>query len=167
LSAAELAAISEWIGNGALDDWVSISLMSQASRSLVLLLLAPLLLAACDSSAEEGADSETGGEVSHDADIQPIWDANCVENCHSPGGLAEFLDLSDAYPTLIDQASAQATGSLVEPGSSADSYLVAKLRGTQVDAGGNGGQMPSGGNAPLDEATISTIEAWIDAGAPE
>jgi hypothetical protein len=142
--------------------------MPKASRSLALLLLTPLLLAACDSSADEGADSETGGGMSHDADMQPIWDANCVENCHSPGGLAEFLDLTDGYPTLIDQASSQVTGgSLVEPGSSANSYLVAKLRGTQMAAGGNGIQMPGGGQAPLDEATISMVEAWIDAGAPE
>jgi hypothetical protein len=59
------------------------------------------------------------------------------------------------------------TASLVASGSSADSYLVAKLRGTHVEFGGSGGPMPAGGNPPLDEATISMIEAWIDAGAPE
>jgi hypothetical protein len=137
--------------------------MLQASRSLAL--LATLLLAACESSADEGADS---GELSHADDIQPIWDDNCVDNCHTAGGLAAFLDLNDGHATLVDQPATQVTGaSRVASGSSADSYLVAKLRGTHIDFGGNGNRMPSGNNPPLDEATISMIEAWIDAGAPE
>ena len=141
--------------------------MSQTPRSLAL-LLATLLVAACDSSADDGADSETGGELSPAADIQPIWDANCVEMCHSPGGLGDFMDLTDGHAALVDQPSTQVIGSLtlVTSGSSADSYLIAKLRGTQMAFGGNGNQMPNG-QPPLDDATISMIEAWIDAGAPE
>jgi hypothetical protein len=139
--------------------------MLDCPRSLVL--LATLLLAACDSSADEG-DSETGGELSHAADIQPIWDDNCVENCHSPGGLGDPLDLTNAYATIVGVESTQAAGvSLVEAGSSANSYLLAKLRGEQMQIGGVGVQMPAGGAAPLDDATISMIEAWIGAGAPE
>lgn len=141
--------------------------MLDSPRSLVL--LATLLLAACDSSADEGGESETGGgELSHAADIQPIWDDNCLNGCHTPGGIGMPLDLSNAYATIVGMPSSQVSGvSLVEPGSSADSYLLAKLRGEQAQLGGVGIQMPAGGAAPLDDATISVIEAWIDAGAPE
>jgi hypothetical protein len=140
--------------------------MLDSPRSLVL--LATLLLAACDSSADDGGDSETGGELSHAADIQPIWDDNCVTGCHMPGGLGMPLDLTDGHAAMVGVESSQASGvSWVEPGSAANSYLVAKLRGEQMQLGGVGNQMPAGGAAPLDEATISMIEAWIDAGAPE
>lgn len=139
--------------------------MLDSPRSLVL--LATLLLAACDSPAEDTGESETGGgELSHADDIQPIWDANCVL-CHTPGGTGMPLDLTDGYAAIVGIETSQAAGvSLVEPGSAADSYIVAKLRGEQAALGGVGGQMPQG-MTPLDDATISMIEAWIDAGAPE
>ncbi|HVH97979.1 MAG TPA: hypothetical protein VM869_04695 [Enhygromyxa sp.] len=108
-----------------------------------------------------------GDTLSHAVDMQPIWDANCLTMCHEPGGTAEStLDLSgDGYDNIVNVASTQAVGSnLVEPGNAAESYLVAKLRGTQVEAGGLGATMPSGENM-LDEATIMMVEAWINAGA--
>jgi hypothetical protein len=140
--------------------------MLDSPRSLVL--FATLLLAACDSSDDDAGDSETGGELSHAADIQPIWDDNCVTGCHMPGGIGMPLDLTDGYAAMVGVASTQvSTVSLVVPGASADSYLLAKLRGEQMQLGGVGIQMPAGGAAPLDDATISMVEAWIDAGAPE
>lgn len=140
--------------------------MLDSPRSLVL--LATLLLAACDSSADDAGDSETGGELSHAADIQPIWDDNCVTGCHTPGGIGMPLDLTDGHAAMVGVASSQVSSlSLVVPGSSADSYLLAKLRGEQMQLGGVGIQMPAGGAAPLDDATIGMVEAWIDAGAPE
>jgi hypothetical protein len=152
------------------------------------LLVAPLCVAlvltgavGCDDGGDEAGDDETTGDgdgdqsgdgdgdgmLGHAADIQQIWDDNCVTACHGPGGTAEStLDLSgDAYAKIVSAPSTQAPGmNLVEPGSAADSYLVAKLRGTQVEAGGLGAAMPSGG-AALPEATIVTIEDWINAGA--
>jgi hypothetical protein len=75
------------------------------------------------------------------------------------------LDLTDGYTAIVDKPSSEAPGvDWVKSGSSADSYVVAKLRNTHLDLGGTGAQMPLN-KAPLDEATISTIEAWIDAGA--
>jgi hypothetical protein len=80
-----------------------------------------------------------------------------------------FLDLSggDSYDNLVGALSGQATTmQLVEADSAANSYLIAKLRGTQTDAGGTGGRMPLGtGAAPLPEATIALIEQWVDEGA--
>lgn len=167
--------------------------MKSISRvpSLALVLLLPL--AACDgndegeeevgtSETETTADTsetetatetatdttETSAELSHAADIQPIWDDNCVTGCHAPmGSAASVLVMQgDAYPNLVDVDSGQAIGKkLVAPGDSTNSYLIAKLEGNQIAAGGAGGTMPSGGM--LDAATIQTIKDWIDAGAPQ
>jgi hypothetical protein len=119
-----------------------------------------------DGDGDQTGDGDGDQPLSHAADIQAIWDANCLSACHEPGGNAvTVLDLADnAYPNIVGVASSQAPGmSLVKAGDSAQSYLVAKLRGTQVAAGGLGATMPSGGMLP--EATIELIEAWIDEGA--
>jgi len=121
-----------------------------------------------ETTGDETTGDETTGseELTHSADIQPIWEGSCTTGCHAPGGVAEFLDLSsDGYDDLVGVASTQAPAlSLVEAGASDMSYLVNKLRGTHLDAGGSGGTMPAGMD-PLDEATIAMIESWIDAGA--
>ena len=112
-----------------------------------------------------GDTGDTGsGLPSHADDIQPLWDANCVTDCHTPGGLAAFLDLSDGYISMVGVSSTQVGESLVTAGDSTSSYLIAKLRGTQVEFGGLGGQMPANG-APLSNADITKVEEWIDAGA--
>lgn len=126
-----------------------------------------LWFTACgDSAADEGeTEGETGGDaLSYAADIQPIFDDNC--GCHSSGSLGDPLFLlPDGYDAIVDVPSIEAPMmDYVEPGSAADSYLVAKLRGTQMQAGGSGVQMPMNAD-PLPEATIVMIEAWIDAGA--
>jgi len=163
-----------------------------ASLGCVLMLSLPAL--ACDSGDDTAGDETSGdgdgdpstgdgdgdpstgdgdgdgdpGTLSYAADIQPIFDANCVSACHTAGGVAAMtliLD-GDSYTSVVGATSTQAAGvKLVDPGSSADSYLVAKLRGTQVAAGGNGGRMPSVPADPLDDATIMMIESWIDLGA--
>lgn len=122
-----------------------------------------------DTLAETTGDGDGDpGALSYAADIQPIWDDNCTNSgCHQMGGLAEFLDLSgDSYGNVVGVLSTQNTSlQLVEANSSGTSYLVDKLRGTQIDAGGMGGSMPAGANAmPLPEETIMLIEAWIDGG---
>jgi hypothetical protein len=124
-----------------------------------------------DMTTETGGDGDGDGDgdgaLSYAADIQPIWDANCTTGCHMAGGLAEFLDLSgDSYGNVVGVLSTQAmTMQLIEANNSGNSYLIAKLRGTQVEAGGSGSAMPSGGASPLPEDTIVMIEEWIDAGA--
>ncbi|KIG18397.1 hypothetical protein DB30_00682 [Enhygromyxa salina] len=138
---------------------------------------------ACDSGDDMGDGEATGDTtdngdgdgdgdgdagLSHAADIQPIWDDNCVTGCHMPGGVYAALDLSvDATDNLIGSATTQAAGkTFVEAGNSANSYVIAKLRGTQMEFGGQGASMPAGsGAAPLPEDTIALIEQWIDEGA--
>ena len=109
--------------------------------------------------------SDTNGALSHAADIQPLWDANCITACHTAGGSASFLDLDDGFATMVGKSSTQVVGkNLVEAGSSTDSYLVAKLRGTHLEFGGTGGQMPAGGS-PLAQDDIAMVVSWIDSGA--
>ncbi|MFO7563648.1 MAG: hypothetical protein R6X02_13455 [Enhygromyxa sp.] len=115
----------------------------------------------------DGEGDGDGDALSHAADMQPIWDASCLAMCHEPDGNAvSVLDLSgNAYGNIVSVPSTQAPGmNLVEPGNAAESYLVAKLRGTQVAAGGLGAMMPSG-TQMLPEETIALVEAWIDEGA--
>ncbi|WP_045117458.1 hypothetical protein [Plesiocystis pacifica] len=111
-------------------------------------------------------DEETtmGGELSHAADIQPIWDANCaVEGCHVAGAIAP--DLSDGYTAMVGVASTQAAGvDYVVAGDAANSYVVAKLAGTQSDLGGAGSQMPLNLEA-LSDADQALITDWINSGA--
>jgi hypothetical protein len=97
------------------------------------------------------------------ADIWPIFDATCA--CHKDSGGAGKLRLGsdDAYANLINMPSNQAPMMLVAPGSSVDSYLWYKLNDTQLEVGGSGKRMPSGGL--LEPAAIELIQEWIDAGA--
>lgn len=127
-----------------------------------------------DTSAGETAPTD----VDYATDIQPIWDANCITGCHEPGGItgAVAVDLTAAasYNTLTTLKPVYSTEmNFVVAGSAADSFLIDALRhpaGTIVR------QMPllldtsvdppvGVAGTPLDEGTIVTIEAWIDAGA--
>ena len=74
-------------------------------------------------------------------------------------------DAATAYAALVGVASVGAPGlTRVVAGDASSSYLINKLRGTQLDVGGAGGQMPLSGG-PLADADIAAIEAWINAGA--
>jgi hypothetical protein len=106
--------------------------------------------------------------MSHERDVQPIWDEHCVEECHSPGGRIESvpLDASNAFETLLEQPSVQSELALVEPNDVEHSYLWHKLNNSYLDepADGFGYAMPWGAPA-LSEEERSTIEAWIEDGA--
>lgn len=114
-----------------------------------------------------------GGPISHAADIQPIWDDNCLRavGCHVAGGAVPNLE-TDAYNNVINAASAVATASLVTPGDPTTSYLMHKLDATHsLDANlggcgcaGAGNSMPSGANL-LPEGPRTLIRDWITQGA--
>ena len=114
------------------------------------------------------APTTGSGVVSYTADVQPIWDTRCVSQCHEPGGggfLTTGLDLSPAvsYSQLVGVMSVGAPAlSRVAAGDSEGSYLWHKVKNTQAEVGGGGGQMPVGGLQPGDEATL---KSWIDGGA--
>lgn len=106
------------------------------------------------------------GDLSHAADIQPIWDANCVNLCHTMGGSAQTYILLDngAYDNIVSKPSVTyPTLTLVTPGDRDASYLWHKISGTQVEAGGGGSKMPLGQALSADD--MEKIGAWIDQGA--
>lgn len=130
-------------------------------------------------SGETGDEIDCSSPPSHAADIQPIWDANCVTACHEPGGVWASTDLSPdvAYDELFEEDGIQTMAltdvNLVIPEDTENSYLLNKLLGTQADIAGAaaGTRMPQGeGGAdvpPLSDAEIELVEQWIHCGAEE
>src|SRR5687767_9990174 len=116
-------------------------------------LLCLVLVSACADTGTDAGDGETGTDAGDtettgdaapdfDTDIQPILEAGCL--CHfssTPGGdmAAPYLNLNAGFAVaeLVDVDSVQVpTMKRVAPGDVDNSYLVHKLRGTHVDAGG-------------------------------
>lgn len=133
----------------------------------ILILSAILAGSACSSGSKTStpATSTSSSGVSYSRDIQPIFNNYCVV-CHQGAGQAGLtLEPNLSYSKLVGVPSTQSTTELrVKAGAPDQSYLLAKLNGTQVQAGGGGTQMPQG-TAPLSQAQISLIQQWIAAGA--
>jgi len=148
------------------------------------ILLALLSFTACSNDdAVLGVVGENEAKVSLSGNVQPILSASCaVSFCHgSPLGAPMSLLTADTYSSLVGATSCEAPPLLrVEAGSSATSYIVIKLEGTQSTVLGSGGcsacslgggtindcggRMPLGGPY-LSDAGIQTIKDWIDQGA--
>lgn len=99
-------------------------------------------------------------------DIVPILKQHCAV-CHltgkEQGGLA--LHPGVAYDNLVAVPSLQSRFPRVKPGEPMESYLLMKLDGTHLEAGGRGARMPFG--APQLAPDIRRrIGDWIAAGAP-
>ena len=98
----------------------------------------------------------TGNEtVRFSSDIAPLLVDNC-KGCHleamgASGGLR-----MDTFAQLLRGGD---SGSIMQPGDSAASLLIKKLRGTE------GARMPAGGRPPLADTSIAKIADWIDQGA--
>ena len=94
-----------------------------------------------------------------------IFTSRCATaDCHggtmprSGMNLTAGLAVSSLVGILAEEAR---TLYRVLPGDADNSYLIHKLRGTQGEVGGSGERMPLGG-APLSEAEIALVAAWID-----
>lgn len=130
----------------------------------IALLTAPLLLVACSDEGSPVVPDEGGGTpddpVSFAQEVQPIFDARCVE-CH---GIADNggLDLrgGQSYGDLVGVESPNYGAPRVEPGDPSGSVLYDKITGGGV----YGDQMPLG-RTPLSGAQIETIRTWIAQGA--
>lgn len=79
-----------------------------------------------------------------------------------PGGL--LLHPSAAYKSIVNVQSRESKLMRVSPGSPQNSYLIHKLEGTHLDAGGAGVQMPFG-LEPLVLDLRVKIRRWIEQGA--
>lgn len=127
-----------------------------------IVVAAALMIAPWLAVAEEAVTP-----VSLKTDLQPIINSQCVF-CHVTGAENGGLNLGrrDAYAALIAN-STQASMPRVTPGDTTKSYLVHKLRGTQLDAGGSGTRMPMNDPPrPLDAAQLDLFVRWIESGAP-
>lgn len=133
--------------------------------TIMSLILVAISLSCTSSPATSPSDSTEG--VSLENDVQPIFSQNCV-TCHqggSPqGGLS--LEPAEAYEELVNVPSMQSDLTLVEPEEPDNSYLIDKLNGTHLEAGGNGAQMPFG-QSPLSQSQIDLISQWISEGAAD
>lgn len=105
-------------------------------------------------------------DISFAKDIRPLLVQHCV-SCHqgdaAPAGLNLLPKVS--YAHLVNVQSTEASMPRVTPSSPDASYLLHKLNGTHVAAGGQGAVMPLGAS-PLDPAQLAAIRQWISAGAP-
>jgi hypothetical protein len=112
-----------------------------------------------------GDETTATGALSFAADVwDPILSPKCSCHIGPSGGLTMGADAATAYAALVGVKSTGAAAlNYVTAGDSAASYIINKLEGTQVEAGGGGGMMPQGGMLSADE--IATIAAWIDEGA--
>ncbi len=121
---------------------------------------------AADTDTDTDTDIDVDLDPTYDADIEPIFMSSCAGiGCHTGGGMSGGLSLDGAYITLTTQSNAASGLLYIDAGSPDDSYLWAKLIGTQDAVGGGGSQMPIG--APLTQADLDLIEAWILDGAPQ
>lgn len=103
--------------------------------------------------------------VSFKRDIVPVLKTRCA-TCHMTGKEAGNIALHPgaAYANLVGVKSTETNHLRVKSGAPAASYLMMKLDGTHLDAGGKGTRMPLG--APqLDAATRQRIRTWIAEGA--
>jgi hypothetical protein len=127
-----------------------------------LITVWPLFIIALFSSCsdlgtnpDEKDGNNTSDVISYSADIQPIFNRNCGNNCHlnnTSGGLS-----LSSYSGLMAGGN---HGNVVISGDSEGSIIVKKLSSNPPF----GDQMPKGGSA-LSAAKIELITAWIDAGA--
>lgn len=110
------------------------------------------------------------GPLSLAFDVQPIFDSYCVQ-CHmlevAQAGLV--LEDGEAYANLVGVRSSESTLLRVIRGNPENSYLIKKLRGTHIQAGGAGLGMPlvEGTYEPLSKRDIEAISHWIALGAKD
>lgn len=117
-------------------------------------------------TALAGAAGARAADINFSRDIAPVFKNNCA-TCHLTGQEAGNLALHPgaAYASVVNAPSVESKLLRVKPGAPEQSYLMLKLEGKHLDAGGSGQRMPFG-LPPLDEATLQRIRDWIVMGAP-
>ncbi|AMK25303.1 hypothetical protein K426_21979 [Sphingobium sp. TKS] len=135
-------------------------------RARILICLSMLMICACSQDGKREADKvqEPSSGPSFNQEIQPIFDGNCVA-CHQAQGASGNLNLEigTAYGAIVAVKSGESPLSYIAPGKPEQSYLIRKVEGTHVQAGGSGERMPLTG--PLDAPSIAKLRDWVKAGA--
>ena len=101
--------------------------------------------------------------------VQPILSTSCaLSGCHAGASPQEGMNLSSGlmHSNTVNVPSNESSLDRIEPGQPDQSYLVHKIQGTQGTVGGSGVRMPFGG-APLSQANIDIIRAWVADGAQD
>lgn len=114
---------------------------------------------ALDASARNAALCVPSRHVSYKDDVEPVFKANCSgEVCHNGtwGG-------GRAYESLVGVRASECCDGrkLVLPGNPNLSYVVQKLKGIDLCAGG---RMPF--NRQIADGDVATLTDWICEGAP-
>jgi mono/diheme cytochrome c family protein len=131
--------------------------MSIRAMPFAVLLLIAASLAACDTGKVEQPPLQ---KVTYVDDVAPILQKHCAE-CHVPGkqGTEATGFQVDSYESIMHDSR---FGPVIEPGSARTSSLYILISGKDNLTV----SMPHG-KAPLSDADIETIRAWIDNGAVE
>lgn len=135
---------------------------NKAGLASVALALAASIAAWLLMPSAHAADTP----VSFKTQVQPIFDSQCVF-CHVTGAENGGLNLGrrDSHASLM-APSTQAPMPRVTPGEPAKSYLLHKLKGTHLDAGGSGTAMPMyDPPKPFPAEQLQLIERWVREGA--
>jgi mono/diheme cytochrome c family protein len=127
-----------------------------------------IMVGAAGCSSVQPTNSSTGSmpalSIKLSSDVQPIFNSTCVI-CHQGAGQAGLtLEPGKTYINLVGVKSTESPLMRVQAGAPDQSYLMNKLQGTQVQAGGQGAQMPLNGT-PLSSAQIELVRQWISQGA--
>ncbi len=105
--------------------------------------------------------------ISFEKDLMPTLKRRCAA-CHitgeEPGRMA--LVPGKAYGYLVGIAATELDMKRVEPFEPDKSYLIHKLQGTHLDAGGSGVRMPFH-QPPLKAALVEKFRRWIAEGAAD
>ncbi|WP_257557904.1 c-type cytochrome domain-containing protein [Sphingobium sp. CFD-2] len=138
--------------------------LNRGTRLLPCLVL--LLISACSRDDAQKADEplRVASGPSFAGEIQPIFDANCV-SCHQTQGASGNLNLESgvSFGAIVSVKSDESPLLYVTPGKPDQSYLIRKVEGSHVAAGGSGERMPLTGS--LDAQSIAKLRDWVTAGA--
>jgi hypothetical protein len=107
-----------------------------------------------EDASVSGGDG--GGEC---PDVPSLFARTCTAaTCHSAGNKAQGLDLQSPNldARLVGVAASEGSGFLIDPSEPSKSVLYRKLTPTPP----SGARMPLGA-APLDDATMACVLAWI------
>ncbi len=152
-------------------------------RGLVLKVIGIGALALALSCRGDGvglteSGDPAGGPSGFAAQIQPIFDTNCIR-CHARGGIGfnatggeqnNGLDLTEgnSHGNLVDQVTFEAPDVAprwrVLSGEADSSYIVQKISSASPKVGS---RMPLDGPPFLSQSEIQLIIDWIEQGAPD
>ena len=140
--------------------------LARAALASIILLLFPLLFAACTEKPDGAIEPPPPADgVSFAADIQPLFASHGCTGCHGTPGNSGFSVLT--HESVFGPGFQAVSRGMLEvvPARPDTSYLLWKLEG----AGPNGEpisgeRMPRGGSA-LDAGEIELIRTWITEGA--